>query len=57
VPDLAVPLSLQLRPVADRKISGSTKGKRTFALNTEDCRRNRLARRFDLRLARISGLS
>lgn len=57
MPDLAVPLSLQLRLVADRKISGSTKGKRTFALNTDDWRRNRLASRFDLRLARISGLS
>ena len=54
---LALPCKRFLSVVEDRKIAGSTKGSRILALKIAGWRRSRLARRLDLRLARISGLS
>ena len=57
VADLARPSSRQDRLVDERKIAGSTKGRRILALVMAGCRLSRLARRFALRLARMTGLS
>ena len=54
-PLFARPSSRQGRLLEDRKIAGSTKGRRILALVMAGCRRSRLARRLALRLARIAG--
>ena len=53
----ASPSSLQDRLVDERKIAGSTKGRRILALVIAGCRFSRLARRLALRFARMTGLS
>ena len=54
---LAMPSSLQAKLLDDRKMAGSTKGKRILAFVMAGWRLSRLASRLALRFARIKGLS
>ena len=54
---LAMPCSLLLRLVDERKIAGWMNGRRILALTTADWRRSRLVKRLDFRSASSKGLS